>query len=217
MKNLILFLFFGLSLSCCNSKSNDADLSRKNAIIANCNRELAVSIEIWNYLGNENLIGNYYEKVDNKYVQNLTGWDKDNYPYPKKFDIKINVQNNLLAYEQEKPNEKISDYSLNIILKLKVSKSPNALYPLNSEICDRIEVLKDRVIKNEDFITQPADRNHYIEIWKKDIPFEELYKKYEKQGLFINQFVFEINLIDREKKNTCNYEYIFPMAERGEP
>jgi len=216
MKTLILFLFFVLSLTGCNTKRNDIDLSKNDTLKTNCSRVLEVSIEIWNYTGNENLIGNYYEKIENKYVQNLTGWDKDNYPYPKKFDVKMNVQNNLLAYEQEK-SSKINEYSLSIILKLKVSQSPNALYPLNSKIYENIEIVKGRVIKNEDFISQPTERNHYIEIWKKDIPFETIYEKYKKQGFFINQLVFEINLIDKEKKNICNYEYIFPMAEIGEP
>ena len=77
--------------------------------------------------------------------------------------------------------------------------------------------IKLQLIKNEDFISQPAERNHYIELWEKGIPFETLYQKYKKKGLFINQLVFEIILSDKEKKNICNYEYIFPMAEIGEP
>ena len=210
MKGYIFYFFLFMSIVCCNSGDNKNELEKQISPM-DCKCELEASLEIWHYGGNQNLIGSYSEKFENKYIQSINGWDKNNYPYPKMFDVKVNIQNNLLAYEQENP-KKISDYLLNVILKFKVGKSPNSLYPLNSSLRENIAIVQDRIITNSDFKNQETE----ITILKKDIPFEEYYNKYKERGLFINQLVFEVILIDKEKKNKCSYEHIFLMAESGE-
>lgn len=212
MRNF-LTIFFLFGIICCKNKTAKEENFQKSFLGNECEQQLSIAIEVWNYTGNENLIGDFFEKFENKY-QESNGWDKDNHPYPKKFDVKIVVQNNLLAYEQESPS-KINNYTLDVILKLKVGQSPDAMYPLNSKIVENIELINDRIITDADFVNQPIEHNYYIDIWIKEIPFEELYKKYQKQNLFINQLIFEIKLTDK-KQNICNYEYVFPMLERGD-
>jgi hypothetical protein len=177
----------------------------------NCNQELEARIELWSHTGNKNLIGDFHEKFEDKYVQNLNGWDKDNYPYPKKFDVKIYVINNLLAYEQDTPR-KLNDYTLDVTLRLNVGQSSDALYSLNSHIYENIEIIKEKTITNSDF----KNKEFYLTLLEKDIPFEQFYKKYESKGCFINQFVFEIIFRSKNNEKLCSYEYVFPMSERGE-
>ncbi len=211
MNNKLLAILCIIALFSCNSNTNIKANKVNNHIIVDCSKELTANVEIWSNTGKENLIGEFSEVIKDEYVQCLNGWDRDNFPYPKKFDVKLKVVNNLLAYEQVKP-QNLSDFVLNVNLKLKVGQSPNSFYPLNSQIKENIEIVKDRTISEDDFI----DHAIQLTIWKKNIPFEIFYKKYSEKGLFINQLVFEINFCDKNNEKLCSYEYVFPMAERGE-
>jgi hypothetical protein len=129
------------------------------------------------------------------------------------FDLKLTIVNNPILYDN--PSIKIGDYKLSVNLKLKVGQSEDALYPLNSVILENIQLINDRSISDAVFRNDKQKIDH-IDIWKKNIAFSSLYTKYKDQGLFINQLIFEIHLMDKNKCS-CNYEYVFPMAESGEP
>jgi predicted small secreted protein len=211
MKIIILYLLCAISITSCNTKTSVNKTVQSESSESTYKRVLEPTIEVWSHTGNDYLIGSFAEKIEDKYEQNKSGWDKDNVPYPKSFDVKVSVQNNMLAYEQEKAPS-IDEYIMDVTLKLKVGQSPDATYPVNAKTYEEIEIVKDKHITNADF----TDQKTSIEVWKKDVPFETFFKKYGNKGLFVNQLVFEVTLKDKSSKNVCNYEYIFPMAERGE-
>ena len=172
--------------------------------------ELEPIIEIWYKTGNKNLIGSFNNSFKDEYRQCLNGWDIDNYPFPKKFDVKLILQNNLIAYEHENIKQ-LEDYKLNVILKLKISESPNSLYLLNPTFTESILLFNNISIKNKDFDNERIN----ISFLYKDLPFEKYYLKYTINGHFINQFVFQIRLEKSKTKEIYNYEYIFKMANNS--
>lgn len=172
-----------------------------------CNQYLAPHIEIWNRTGKENLIDSYDEEIEDKYVMS-DGWDSDNKPYPKKFDLKCIVVNQALFYEYEDVSE-IGVWNLVIKMRFETGQNADYLFPLNSKLTEPVKLLK-KEISDQDFKDDSS-----TEFWIKGIPFEDAYKKVRDEGRFINKIIFEI--LFSKGKNVCNYKHEFFMRERAEP
>jgi hypothetical protein len=212
MKNYILIISSFLVISCLNTnQDNKTQVKPKSLINCKCNNYLSPEIEIWNHTGSNYIIGDWGYKKDSYIKSN--GWNLTDFPYPVKFDLKLIIVNNPILYEN--PSVKVGDNKLSVNLRLKVGQSEDAMYPLNSVIVENIQLINDKLISDADFKNGKQLIDH-IDIWRKDIAFSSLYTKYKSQGLFINQLIFEIHLINKNSYS-CNYEYVFPMAERGEP
>jgi hypothetical protein len=175
-----------------------------------CSGELSPVIEIWNHTGSNFIIGDWGQR-DDIYLKS-EGLNSSEYPYPKKFDLKLTIVNNPILFDN--PNYKIQDWHLYLLIKYKVGQNQDAVYPLNAKILEPIEIINDKLITSEDFRNNGEITDH-IDIWQKDIEFESNFLKYRNHGLFINQIVFEIRLIS-ESKDSCVYEYVFLMSDRGE-
>jgi len=179
--------------------------------IPNCKcNDLSPVVEIWNHTGGNYIIGDWGNKKDT--YSKSSGWNSTDFPYPKMFDLKLTIVNNPILYDNP---SKVGDYQLSVNLKLKVGQSKDAAYPLNSTLAENIQLIKGKLIHDIDFKKGNRSVDH-IDIWQKNVAFNYLYAKYQKQGLFINQLIFEIHLTNKNNCS-CNYEYVFPMAERGEP
>lgn len=215
MKKLTLIFCAFLFIACQSKESKVENKREKTEIqtqdsITRHSKDLSPVIEIWNHTGNDFIIDSW-EKREDKYLKS-EGWNLNDFPYPKKFDVKLVIVNNPILYDN--PTFKIEDWFLSVNVKLKVGQNQDAAYLLNAMEYENIEVINNKLITDADFRSTGQAVDH-IEIWKKDIEFESFYSKYKSKGLFINQLIFEIHLIS-ESKIICNYEYIFSMAERGE-
>jgi len=185
--------------------------SKPNTILNNfkCNA-LSPLVEIWNHTGSNYIIGDWGNKKDTYSKSN--GWNSTDFPYPKMFDLKLTIVNNPILYDHP---SKVGDYQLSVNLKLRVGQSKDATYPLNSNVLESIQLIKDKLISDIDFKKGNQSIDH-IDIWQKKIDFSYLYTKYQKQNLFINQLIFEIHLTSKSNCS-CNYEYAFSMAEKEDP
>lgn len=213
MRISIFVMLAMLLLSCNKSKvKNESNNDSSEIFISNlkCNQDISPVLEIWSHTSDSFIIGDWANGKD-KYIQSY-GWDSQNSPYPKKFDIKFMIVNNSLLYGDA--NHDIKDWTMTVIMKFKVSKNEDAIYPLNSLKMENIQLFKDKAIVNEDF--KGAELKDHIEFWHKDVQFEKYYNKFKEQGLYINQIIFEINLACKESEENCNYEYTYQMLERGE-
>ncbi|NCT16356.1 MAG: hypothetical protein GW774_13970 [Flavobacteriales bacterium] len=215
MKKLTIIFCIMLIVNCQRSglKGKYKEKEDKTQIqdsIPKCNGDLSPVIEIWNHTGTNFIIGDWGKRNDN-YLKS-EGWNLSDFPYPKKFDLKLIIVNNPILFDNL--TYKIGNWHLSLIVKFKVGQNQDAVYPLNSKIYDTIEVIKDTLITDADF-RKKGELTDHIEILQNDVEFEFFYLKYRNKGLFLNQLVFEVLLIS-ENKSTCIYEYVFPMAERGE-
>ena len=203
MRNIICILLClaGIILSCKNSNN-----LRKNNVEECTNKcyFLSPHIEIWNHSGKDFIIGNWGERKD-RYEQSH-GWNSTDFPYPKKFDLKLIIDNNPLLYENPMV---IGKWFVSIDLKFKIGRTENGTYLLNSKTVEGYNILNNVVVSDNSFL-----KNSRIELGKYNIEFEKIYNKYIAKNLYINQLIFEISLIQGNKK--CIYEYIFPMAGEQE-
>jgi len=211
MNDMRLFLLVILFISCQSNESKKKDnkiINHDN--ISKCNKFINPVIEIWNHTGTDFIIGDWGKRED-KYIKSK-GWDLEEYPFPKKFDLKLILINNLILYDN--PIKKIGDWYLSVSVKFKVGQSRDAVYPLNAKVYDEVRLIENRLITDENFNIREKEMDQFI-ICRKNIELESLYNKYEKKGLFINQLIFEVHLTSKHG-GFCNYEYIFPMIGRGE-
>ena len=185
-------------------------LFSQNKLNCVCNRLIEPEIEIW-YKNNKNNLINYYNNYifvdENKYILQHNGWNNENLLYPKNFDIKLILWNNINAYDLKIVKY---NYIVNLKMRFKISKNPNSLYPLNHKYSNDITLMNFLKIDNKIF----NDTLLFYELKFKDFNFEKYYNKYRKNGFFINQIIFYINVSN--KNEYCNYEYSFNMKENGE-
>lgn len=207
MKYYFLMLLSILIIAC--NSNTSVDKQPVPTVICKCNNNLSPLIEIWSHTGGKYVIGDWGNKKDEYSKSN--GWNLTDYPFPKIFDLKFTLINNLILYDNPSPLPQTTFLSVN--MKLRVSESEDATYSLNSQIVENIPLIKNRNITDADF-KQEISKDH-MDIWIKNIPFEALYSKYKKSGLHINQLIFYIKL--NSDKSCCNYEYTFKMAGQGEP
>jgi len=211
MKILKLFLLIILFASCqSNVSKKDSYKIISQDDVLKCNKFINPEIEIWNHTGTNFVIGNWENRED-KYLKS-EGWDLEDFPFPKKFDLKLILINNLILYDN--PIKRIGDWYLSVSVKFKVGQSRDAVYPLNAKVYDEIKLIKNRLITDINFSNKEGKIDQ-IEIWRKDIELESFYYKYKSKRLFLNQLIFEIHLTSKQG-GVCNYEYIFPMVGSSE-
>jgi len=177
-----------------SSAETKSDSSQKRDRI----REISPVIEIWSHTGNKYLIHSV-EPIKDQY--NLSkGWSIHG-PYPpKKFDVK------LLLIDEGFDNKRAKDFekfSISVMLKFRAGQDGNSRYMLNPTETKQIEVLKNRIVKQDDF------KNGETSIWIKNIEFEKHYLEFEKQAQNLNQIIFFITITNINSQVKYLYEYLY--------
>ncbi len=198
-------LFFLVFISCVNYRNISSVYSKKNNIEEpNCDDDISPILEIWNHTGNEFIIGKH-KFIKDEYIK-ADGWDNNDFPFPKKIDVKVTLVSNERLYDNE--NYKIPKCTLNIELAYKVAFNNNSTYPLNSYIIDRKMIVTSKILENIKFKDINGKSNFY-EFIISGVEFEEVYKKVIKKGQNLNQLIFNIQIIN--DLNNCNYQYTYPV------
>jgi hypothetical protein len=198
-------LFFLVFISCVSYRNISSVYSKKNIIEEpNCDDDINPILEIWNHTGNEFIIGKH-KLIKDEYIK-ADGWDNNDFPFPKKIDVKVTLVSNERLYDNE--NYKIPKCTLNIELAYKVAFNNNSTYPLNSYIIDRKMIVTSKILENIKFKDINGKSNFY-EFIISGVEFEEVYKKVIKKGQSLNQLIFNIQI--KNDLNNCNYQYTYPV------
>ena len=130
INSLVIILFAINFSSCLMIKKNTGELNSSISNLNTCSDELSPIVEIWNHSGNDFIIGKYSATRDT-YVKS-DGWNNTDFPFPKKFDVKIQLVANARLFGDE--NYRIPKCSINVYISYKVGKNKDSTYPLNSFI-----------------------------------------------------------------------------------
>jgi hypothetical protein len=173
----------------CQEKSSPASPVKKNITISTtgkepfCNEHLFPVVEVWNETVQGNLIETFQEgKIKDGYFKS-EGWDSDTWPYPKKFDLKLTVINNLLLYDNEE-GEELGDWKISVSMRLKTAQNADYLYPLNATVSLPIKLL-EKHIEERDFTSD----NESVDIWIKGIELEKHILESQAKERFINALI----------------------------
>jgi hypothetical protein len=202
----INFAVFFFVLISCISKRNINSINHTKSVTekSECNDGVSPILEIWNHTGNEFIIGRY-GVIKDEYVKS-EGWDNDDFPFPKKYDVKITLVSNERLYDNE--FYKIPSCTLRLDVSYNVGQSKNSTYLLNSYILEKKIIVPSKVIESIKFKDIDGKTNFY-EFIVSGVDLEEVYKKVRKKGQFLNQLIFNIQI--KNDSNYCNYEYRFPV------
>lgn len=163
-------------------------------------------VEIWYNGGNKNLIGNFYETFKDTFLKS-DGWNRDYYPFPKKYDIKLIFIDNDKVYDHEDSISSNKRVLVNAYFYYVLGRHVSVDYVDVNYLLNPIKSDTHQIVTNQLIIID--DTIKYL--WKKNIDLEKDYLIFNERGYYISRIVFNIIIND-----SCLYEYTLNMKPSDE-